>query len=62
MVKRQTVQLDEVTHKKLKVVADLKQRSMAGQIRFFIDQELRTLREQGLLERLDPEKRELLEV
>lgn len=42
--------IDTTTLEKLRIIAAYKQRSMAGQVRYLVDQELKSIKDQGLLE------------
>lgn len=53
--------IDTQTLEKLRIIADLKQRSMAGQVRYFVDRELKDLREGGDLADLTEDQLKLVE-
>lgn len=48
-MKWKTVQLTTITHKKLAAIATVLERSMAGQLRFWVDREFDRLQKEGYI-------------
>ena len=51
-----TFQIDKQTHKDLRIIAEVKERSMAGQVRFMVQREKEILKENGFLKSQDIEE------
>lgn len=55
MTNQTTIWVDSKTRDNLRLISELKERSMAGQLRYWVTRELESLKESGLLKDQDVE-------